>query len=139
MEALINALDRVNQLRLPIILFGAGLPKVLRIFGEVKTYAERLFKFVSVAELAEEDSREAIEKPANDFGVKYTEDALKEILRWSKGYPYFIQELCSVIWEYTENETISETDVEHVIPIFLKSLDEGFFKVRYERCTKKRA
>ncbi len=137
MEALINALHRVNQLRLPIILFGAGLPKVLRIFGEVKTYAERLFKFVSVAELAEEDSREAIEKPANDFGVKYTEDALKEILRWSKGYPYFIQELCNVIWEYTESETISETDVEHVIPIFLKNLDESFFKVRYERCTKK--
>ncbi len=77
------------------------------------------------------------EKPANDFGVKYTEDALKEILRWSKGYPYFIQELCSVIWEYTEGDTISETDVEHVIPIFLKNLDESLFKVRYERCTKK--
>ena len=48
MEALINALHRCNQLRLPIIFYGAGLPKILKIFGEVKSYSERLFQFVEV-------------------------------------------------------------------------------------------
>lgn len=137
MEALINALHRANQLRLPIALFGAGLPKVLRIFGEIKSYAERLFKFIPVAELSDTAAREAVERPANDLGVQYSESAVELIIRWSKGYPYFIQELCGTVWEYTDGEIISEQDVARIIPTFLNHLDESFFKVRYERCTKK--
>lgn len=137
MEALVNALHRVNQLRLPIIMFGAGLPKVLRILGEVKSYAERLFKFIPVAALSDEDAREAIVQPAASLDVMYQEAAVQEIIRWTKGYPFFIQELCTTIWEYTEKEIIEKEDVERVIPTFLGHLDESFFKVRFERCTKK--
>ena len=60
-----------------------------------------------------------------------------EIKEWSKGYPFFIQELCNTIWEETEGEIIKKSDVEHVIPIFLDKLDKGFFKIRFDRCTKK--
>lgn len=137
MEALVNALHRVNQLRLPITIFGAGLPKVLRILGEVKSYAERLFKFIPVAELTPEAAKIAIIKPAEDLGVMYESDAVEEILKWTKGYPYFIQELCNTIWEYTDKEVIEKSDIERLIPTFLSHLDESFFKVRYERCTKK--
>jgi len=137
MEALINALHRVNQLRLPVIVFGAGLPKVLRTFGEVKSYSERLFKFIPVAALDEKDAKEAIERPAEDLGVRYAVEAVNEIIKWTKGYPYFIQELCGVIWDHAETEIIKESDVEESIPQFLEYLDESFFKVRYERCTKK--
>ncbi|MDO5406343.1 MAG: AAA family ATPase [Eubacteriales bacterium] len=137
MEALINALHRVNQLRLPIMLFGAGLPKVLRIFGEVKSYSERLFKYVEIAELSDEAATAAIVKPAEDWNVVFDEAAVAEIKRWSKGYPYFIQELCNTIWEFTDKDRIEKADVERVIPTFLNHLDEGFFRVRYDRCTKK--
>lgn len=75
MEALVNALHRVNQLRLPIMIFGVGLPKVLRILGEVKSYSERLFQYFEVGELSAESAREAIEKPVNKLGVEYTEQA----------------------------------------------------------------
>ncbi|SCH81294.1 Predicted ATPase (AAA+ superfamily) [uncultured Clostridium sp.] len=85
MEALVNALHRVNQLRLPIIIFGAGLPKVLKILGEVKSYAERLFKYIEVAELPNDAAREAICRPAEDFNVTYTDEAVNEILNWTKG------------------------------------------------------
>jgi len=137
MEALISALHRVNQLRLPIMIFGAGLPKILRIFGEVKSYTERLFVFEEIAELPEAAAREAIIKPAEDFGVQYEENAVKEILKWTKGYPYFIQEFCNIIWEYTEKDIIEKSDIEHVTSTFLERLDKGFFKVRFDRCTKK--
>lgn len=137
MEALVNALHRVSQLRLPIIVFGAGLPKVLRILGEVKSYAERLFKFIPVAALSDEEARKAIVEPAKELEVIYEDDAVEEVIRWTKGYPYFIQEMCSTVWEYTEKEIISKEDVERVIPTFLSHLDESFFRVRFERCTKK--
>lgn len=137
MEALINALHRVNQLRLPIMIYGAGLPKVLRTLGEVKSYAERLFTYVPVAELSQEAASEAIVEPARELHVMYEEEAVEEIKKWSQGYPFFIQELCDTVWEYTDKEIISKADVEHVIPTFLGNLDRGFFKVRYDRCTKK--
>ena len=57
--------------------------------------------------------------------------------RKRKGYPFFIQELCNTIWEETESEIIKKSDVERVIPVFLDKLDKGFFKIRYDRCTKK--
>lgn len=137
LEALINALHRVNQLRLPITIYGAGLPKILKIFGEVKSYSERLFQYIQVAELSDRAAEEAIVKPAAELGVKYEDSAVKEIKEWSKGYPFFIQELCNTVWERTEGDVIRQSDVERVVPLFLEELDKGFFKMRYDRCTKK--
>lgn len=137
MEALINALHRANQLRLPITIYGAGLPKILKILGEVKSYSERLFQYIEVAELSDHAETDAIVKPAAELGVQYEEEAVEEIKEWSKGYPFFIQELCNTIWEEIESEIIKKSDVERVIPVFLDKLDKGFFKIRYDRCTKK--
>lgn len=137
MEALVNALHRVNQLGLPITLFGAGLPKILRLLGEVKSYAERLFNYVPVAQLTDSAAGDAIMIPAKTLGVDYTEGAVQEIIRWSKGYPFFIQELCNIVWDYTDKSVIERGDVERIIPTYLSHLDESFFIVRYERCTKK--
>ena len=136
MEALINALHRVNQLRLPIMMFGAGLPKILKIMGEVKSYSERLFKYFQIDCLSDDDAEAAVVNPAIEFGVTYDSTSIDKIIQLTKGYPYFIQELCSTIWEYSETEAIQLADVEKVIATFLSQLDESFFKVRYERCTK---
>lgn len=54
-EALISAIHRCNQLRLPIMIFGAGLPKILKMLGEVKSYSERLFVFEQIGSLSEEE------------------------------------------------------------------------------------
>lgn len=137
MEALINALHRCNQLRLPIIFYGAGLPKVLKIFGEVKSYSERLFEFVEIGNLRKEDAIQAIMMPATKFGVQYDELALEEILNKTQGYPYFIQALCSMIWKKTSGGIITLKDVNDNEPMYLEELDRGFFKVRYDRCTKR--
>ena len=137
MEALINAIHRVSQLRLPIMIYGAGLPTVLQIFGSVKTYSERLFKFIPVAELSDEDARAAIVKPAEGLGVSYTSEAIDAIVSVTKGYPYFIQEYCNTIWDRTEGSQITEEDVKKAMPEFQAFLDESFFKVRFDRCTKR--
>lgn len=137
MEALVNALHRCNQLRLPIVFYGAGLPKVLRIFGEVKSYSERLFQFIKIDNLKEEYAIQAIEKPAADFNVTYEHSALQEIIDETKGYPYFIQALCSVVWDRTDKGNITSKDILDNKSVYLEELDSSFFKVRYDRCTKK--
>ena len=44
-SALAVALHRVNQLDYPITLIGAGLPQTRRLFGDAKSYSERLFEY----------------------------------------------------------------------------------------------
>ena len=136
-EALISAIHRCNQLRLPIMIFGAGLPKILKMLGEVKSYSERLFSFEQIGTLSKEEAREAIIQPAMDFDVTYEEDAVREIISVTEGYPYFIQEYCKAIWETSDGDVITFKNVKDAKDELLKRLDQGFFKVRYERSTKK--
>ena len=86
--ALIAALHRSNQLGYPIMIVGAGLPKIYKMLSEEKSYSERLFMYKEIGSLSVEQSKKAIEIPAEQFEVSYTPEAV----------------------------------------------DNGFFKVRYERC-----
>lgn len=142
LEALVNALHRVNQKRLPIMVFGAGLPKIFKELGEAKSYSERLFQFEEVGALDELAAYQAIAEPLREQGVTYTKDALKQILEVTGGYPYFIQEYCKIICDQIlEKEplltVLEEAHGKSVEGIFYETLDGNFFKVRYERCTTK--
>ena len=133
---LITAIHRCNQLRLPVMIFCAGLPKVLKAAGEAYSYAERLFKYESVDALNIRDAEDAIRKPAISLGIKYTDNAMDQIIEVTGGYPYFIQQFCSEIWKCADGkQLLNEKDVLSAKPNFLKILDDGFFAVRYNRCT----
>lgn len=133
---LIASIHRCNQLRLPVIAFCAGLPKILRTVGEAYSYSERLFQFDRIDALLPEDAKDAICEPAKDFGVVYDEDAAERIIEITGGYPYFIQQLCCVIWRgVEENGRITLEQVNASEGEFFSLLDNGFFSVRYERCT----
>ena len=62
LAALITALHRISQRRLPVIMTGAGLPQVRGRLGKAKSYAERLFDFPEVGALSDADARRAIAK-----------------------------------------------------------------------------
>ena len=132
--ALIAALHRTNQLGYPVMIVGAGLPKIYKMLSDEKSYSERLFLYKQVGSLTYEQSKKAIEEPAKKFGVEYTDEAVKEIVENTKGYPFFIQQLCQVIYKRTDKKIIELPDVTAGIKEFQKILDEGFFKSRYERC-----
>lgn len=133
--ALVAALHRTNQLGYPVMLVCAGLPKIYKMLSDVKSYSERLFFYKEIDSLTEEQAKQAIEEPAKVFGVSYTNDAVQSILEASKGYPFFIQQLCKIIYDETERKEIQQSDVLAAIPKFFATLDEGFFRVRYERCS----
>ena len=104
------------------------------MLSEEKSYSERLFIYKEISSLSEEQSTKAIAEPAKRFGVIYTEAAIREIINITKGYPFFIQQMCQVVYKNTESGQIGEADVERNLPEFYHVLDTGFFKVRYERC-----
>ncbi|MDF2873764.1 MAG: hypothetical protein K0R22_447 [Sporomusa sp.] len=136
-EALITALHRANQKGLPVTLFAAGLPKVTKIAGDIKSYAERLFGFISIGSLEAEAARLALVEPAKKIGVTFTAEAIDEILRITEGYPYFLQEYGKQVWAFIKSNIIDITSVREAYPSFEKSLDDSFYKVRYDRATPK--
>ena len=70
--ALIAAMHRTNQLGYPVMMIGAGLPKIYKMLSDEKSYSERLFIYKEIDSLKEEQARQAITVPAEKFGVSYT-------------------------------------------------------------------
>ena len=133
--SLIAALHRTNQLGYPVMIIGAGLPKIYKMLSEEKSYSERLFLYKEIGSLTEEQSRKAIEEPAKKFKVSYTDEAVCEIIKITKGYPFFIQQMCQVVFKNTDEKIIQKIHIDNNVGEFFKLLDIGFFKVRYERCS----
>lgn len=132
--ALIAAIHRTNQLGYPVMIVGAGLPKIYKMLSEEKSYSERLFLYKEIGSLSDEQSKKAIEEPAKKFGISYTDKAIQEIINFTKGYPFFIQQMCEVVYKRTDEKIIQDYHIENNIEEFFKLLDVGFFKARYERC-----
>ena len=135
LAALIAALHRTAQRRLPVIMVGAGLPQLRGQMGNAKSYAERLFDFPLIGSLSTEDARIAIAKPAADEGVSIDPDALDEIMVRTQGYPYFLQEWGKHVWDVAETSPITTSDVVAAIHQAKAALDANFFLVRFDRLT----
>lgn len=135
LEAVIEALHKMVQRKLPITMVGAGLPQIAELAGDAKSYAERLFKFPAIGVLSPEYAREALARPALDEGVDYTPDALDVAVEITGGYPYFLQELGYAVWTVAEGPTIIREDVITSVPGYEAKLDESFFRVRLDRAT----
>jgi len=137
LAALIVALHKTNQAGLPVLFFGAGLPQVAVLSGEAKSYAERLFHYTQLGALPEEDAKAAIRQPVSDEGAIVEDAALTEIFAKTKGYPYFLQEWGHQSWNLAVGDTITAKDAIRAEAMTLKRLDEGFFKIRFDRLTPK--
>ena len=136
LRALIVSLHRMAQEGLPVLMVGAGLPQIARMAGEAKSYAERLFLFPAVGPLDPSSAAQAVEKPIVEEDAEIAADALAAVVERTKGYPFFLQEWASVVWNNAEGPLITLPDVEQSYAETLAILDDGFFKVRIDRLTK---
>lgn len=137
LSALIVSIHRVNQKQLPIMFFGAGLPQIAALAGDAKSYAERLFDFPPVGALDETAAIAAIRQPIVDEDESISDEALEDIVKQTEGYPYFLQEWGHQAWNVANHSPIDMNDVQEASVLALKRLDEGFFRVRFDRLTPK--
>ena len=133
--ALISALHRCAQGKLPLTVVGAGLPQLRALAGDAKSYAERLFEFPMIGPLARPEAELAIVKPAQHEGANYTPQAVDEILARTQGYPYFLQEWGKHSWNVARTTPITFSDVVAASVEAVATLDESFFRVRFDRLT----
>lgn len=135
LAALISAVHRTVQLSLPVILVGAGLPQLPGLAGNAKSYAERLFDFPEIGSLDDHDARLVLEVPAKVQGVDFTAAAVESVLRYTQGYPYFLQEWGYRVWNAAPDSPIDLDDVNLAAKEVQRRLDESFFRVRMDRLT----
>jgi hypothetical protein len=135
LAALIVALHRVAQRRLPVMLVGAGLPQLRGRTGNAKSYAERLFDFPEVGPLSSEAAERALAKPIRDEHAEITDEALSRIIDKTKGYAYFLQEWGKHSWDAAVSSPITADDVDVASVTAVAALDASFFGVRFDRLT----
>ena len=133
--ALVMALHRMQQLQLPIVMIGAGLPILAKLMGEAKSYSERLFLYPQIGALSKEEAAKAISAPFASAGFSVDQAAVDEVYAASRGYPYFIQAWGSQIWDFVDREPITLDDVRKVKESVISILDDNFFRIRIERMT----
>jgi len=137
LAALITAMHRTEQRRLPVVLVGAGLPQLRGQMGNAKSYAERLFDFPTIGPLPHNAAKLAITKPLMDEGVDITDPALEKILQITQCYAYFLQQWGSHTWAVANTSPIDVNDVDKASVTAIAAMDESFFRVRFDRLTPK--
>lgn len=137
LSALIVATHKITQRNLPVLVFGAGLPQIASLSGDAKSYAERLFAYPRVGALPEEAAIAAVRNPIEDEGERISSEALAAIFAETRGYPYYLQEWGYQAWNLAEKSPIGPHTAKAASMAALRRLDEGFFKVRYDRLTPK--
>ena len=131
--ALIVGLHRVSQLGLPLLVAGAGLPSLPGLAGEARSYAERLFSYVDVGSLGDDDARRALVGPVVEEGSEWDPGAVDRVIAQTEGYPYFLQEFGKQAWNVADGPAITTADVTASATLALDELDHGFFRSRIDK------
>ncbi len=133
--ALCGACHEISQQGAPLIVVGAGLPHLPTALATSKSYAERLFRYVSVDRLPRAMAERAWILPAASEDASYEPKALEELYRLTDGYPYFVQAYGKVTWDVAVDTPIRWSDVIQAAPEAEAELAIGFFGARYDRAT----
>ena len=135
LAALCGACHEISQQGAPLIVVGAGLPHLPVALAASKSYAERLFRYVSVDRLPRAMADRAWTVPAATEGAAFDQAALDELYRLTDGYPYFVQAYGKVTWDAAVASPITAADVHAAAPDAEAELAVGFFGARYDRAT----
>ena len=112
LSVLLDVFQSIQKKGIPFMLVLAGLPTLFGKLVDARTYAERMFRVMTLGKLNESESREAILKPIEIAGcpVKFTENSVEVISAESAGYPYFIQFICREVYDvFIQQHAADET------------------------------
>lgn len=133
LSALIMAMHRCSQKKLPAILIGAGLPPLLGHMGNSKSYAERLFDFPSIGPLDRKGVEQAVQIPIEAAKAFIERRAIDHIYTATQGYPFFVQQWAYEAWNCAIGMNVELRYAQNADTEARKRLDESFFSVRFNR------
>ena len=134
LAALITALHRTAQRRLPVTLVGAGLPQLRGRMGNAKSYAERLFDFPEVGPLRRRRRGSPSPSRSRVMGRRSTSRASTGSSRRRTAMPTSCRSGASTLGRRgCVADRARRCRARHATTI--AALDESFFRVRFDRLT----
>ena len=137
LSLLLDLFQSIQKQDVPFMLALTGLPTLFPRLVEARTFAERMFRVVTIDRLRPVDSEAAIRRPVegSDCPVSFDDASVRAIVTMSGGYPYFIQFICRECYDIAlQIHAAGETLVIPVAAIEQK-LDSDFFAGRWARAT----
>ena len=137
LSVLLEVFQSIQRKGVPFMLALSGLPTLFPKLVEARTYAERMFRVISLQQLSYEDSKEAIVKPVDDAKcpLEFSDDSVGIIAELSGGYPYFIQFICREVYDIWIQRLASGADFDIPQDEIVRKLDADFFAGRWARAT----
>ncbi len=137
LSVLLDVFQSIQKKGIPFMLVLAGLPTLFPRLVDARTYAERMFRVVTLTKLNNEESREAILKPIEvaECPIHFSEDSVETICHESGGHPYFIQFICREVFDVFIQQHAK--DEARIVPVdaIQRKLDADFFAGRWARIT----
>jgi AAA ATPase-like protein len=137
LSVLLDVFQSIQKKGIPFMLVLAGLPTLFPKLVDARTYAERMFRVMTLTRLTDDESREAILKPIEvaDCPVKLAPESVEVIIFESSGYPYFIQFICREVYDVFIRQHADEEKKLVPIEAIQHKLDADFFAGRWAKIT----
>ena len=137
LSLMLEVFQSIQRKNIPFMLLLAGLPTLFPKLVEARTYAERMFRVVSLTKLADSDCEQAIERPVNDAKcpLKFDTPSVQLIVKLSGGYPYFIQFICREVFDIWIQRLANDQAMAIPSEEIVRKLDTDFFAGRWAKAT----
>lgn len=136
LSVLLEVFQSIQKKGIPFMLILTGLPTLFPKLVDARTFAERMFRVMTLAKLNERESREAILTPIEVAGcpVKLSPTSVDLICAESAGYPYFIQFICREVFDVIQ-QGAGDQRLEVPMQAIQRKLDADFFAGRWSKAT----
>jgi type II secretory pathway predicted ATPase ExeA len=137
LSVLLDVFQSIQRQNIPFMLLLVGLPTLFPKLVAARTYTERMFRVLFLKQLTVDESRDAIIKPVSSAKcpVTFQEPAIKRIIKYSGGYPYFLQFMCREAYDTWLQKTASGETLTVPAKEIIRKLDNDFFAGRWARVT----
>jgi AAA ATPase domain len=137
LSVLLDVFQSIQKKGIPFMLVLAGLPTLFPKLVDARTFAERMFRVVTLRKLSGEESKDAILKPIEvaDCPVRFTPQSVEVISHESGGYPYFIQFICREVFDVFIQQRAEDEQPRVPVDAIQRKLDADFFAGRWARIT----
>lgn len=133
----LDVFQSIQKSKIPFMLILSGLPTLFPKLVESRTYAERMFRVITLERLSREESVEAMTKPTKTPGctISFPDDSVRMIYETSQGYPYFIQFICREVFDIWIQRIGNQEQPIAMMEEIVRKLDDDFFVGRWARAT----
>jgi len=139
LSLLLEVFQSIQRQEIPFLLLLVGLPTLFQRLVETRTYAERMFRVVTLKRLSDAESKDAITKPisAAKCPVSFAAPSVDLIVKYSGGYPYFIQFMCKEAYDAWIQLTSEGKEASVPVNEIIRKLDNDFFSGRWSLITER--